>query len=176
MMILFLLAISLQRVTAPVATNQELLQQIIEILEKRDEEILIQRAYSEPFSPELFYEALRIYVKYPDIVYRQAVLETGWFKSNVFKDLNNMFGMHYPKDRETTATGWRWGDPYNGRHYRLSRYNNWIDCVKDFAMWQNYWESQGKSLHDYYKFLEELPYATAKNYIKTLKIIENPHV
>ena len=39
------------------------------------------------FSPELFLQALYLYVDHPEIVYRQAVVETGWFTSSVFKGL-----------------------------------------------------------------------------------------
>lgn len=162
-MVLTLILLLFQRVTAPIATNQELLQQVIEILEKRDRELVIERAYSEPFSPELLYETLRVFVKHPEIAYRQAILETGWFRSKSFLIGNNCTGMKYARTRTKNATG-----VYLGH----ARYDHWLDSVLDYATWQNYWDSLGYDMSDYYKFLDELPYATAKNYTKTLRSLD----
>ena len=80
--------------------------------------------------------------------------------------------MHYPYVRETTAIGWEWGDYYGGAHQKISKYKHWSDSVKDIALWQQYWKNRGKQMDDYYQFLEDLPYATATHYIKTLKSME----
>ncbi len=128
------------------------------------------------FTPELFLQALYLYVNNPEIVYRQAVIETGWFTSKVFRELNNISGMHYATTRETTAIGWRWADYYNGRYHKMSKYSHWSDSVRDIALWQQYWRSQGKDLEDYYGFLRDLPYAAATNYISLVKSIDLPHV
>ena len=124
-----------------------------------------QRVESEPFSPELFYEALKIYVRNPDIAYRQAVLETGWFTHPRFTRYGNLFGMKPARSRESCQNGiWK--------HH--ATYSHWINSVKDYALWQDYWLEKGYDQKDYYLFLEELPYATAKRYTETLRLIELP--
>jgi uncharacterized FlgJ-related protein len=67
-------------------------------------------------------------IKYPEVVFAQAVLESGHFKSTVFKSNNNLFGMKYPKVRETLATG-------SNRGY--ATFYSWKDSVKDYKMWQD---------------------------------------
>ena len=42
---------------------------------------------------------------FPDIVIAQAKLETGHFKSEVFRMNNNLFGMRHPRQRVTLSKG-----------------------------------------------------------------------
>ena len=57
-------------------------------------------------------EALRYYgVKHPDIVYAQAVLETGYFKSGLCNNSNNLFGL------------------YNSKKKKYYTFNHWKDCI-----------------------------------------------
>jgi hypothetical protein len=68
-------------------------QQKIEFLCKKH--IFEQEIYYKEFTVELFRQAL-IYaeIRYPEIVYRQAVLETGNFTSEIFRYGKNCFGMN----------------------------------------------------------------------------------
>jgi flagellum-specific peptidoglycan hydrolase FlgJ len=67
-------------------------------------------------------------ILYPDIVFAQGVLESGHFKSDLFRDNNNLFGMRQPKLRKTTATGKRKG---------YAVYSNWVESVQDYKLWQD---------------------------------------
>ncbi len=85
-------------------------------------------------------------IKFPEIVYAQARLETGNFTSNYFKKRNNLFGFR------------------NRKGYMF--FKSWKDCVKFYADWQNKYYGGG----DYYDFLILINYAEDKNYINKLKL------
>ena len=62
-------------------------------------------------------EALRYYgVKHPDIVYAQAVLETGYFKSGLCNNSNNLFGLYNSKKK---------------KYYTFNNYSVWyvVICI-----------------------------------------------
>lgn len=99
-------------------------------------------------------EALEYYeVKHPQIVYAQAVLETGYFKSDACLTNNNLFGLY---------------DSKNKKYYK---FNHWISSVKAYVNMVQY-KYQGdsdKPPNDYYKFLSDIGYAKDPNYINKLK-------
>lgn len=110
------------------------------------------RAESPPFidkSPqEGLWEALEYYdIHHKEIVYAQAILETGHFKSKGCTIGNNLFGLR-------------------GKHYH--RYNHWTDSVKAY---KEKIQSRYKPKEDYYSFLKRIKYATNPNYISLLKNI-----
>jgi len=141
-------------------TCSEITEQIRRVKQK----LMMEKALNEPFSPELFFEMLKMHVEHPEIVMRQAILETGWFTSKSFTEGNNAFGMRQPRIRYTLAIG----SIYGHAHYA-----HWLDGVMDYAKWQEYYQVHSITEAEYYQFLNGLPYATAKNYTKTLKQI-NP--
>lgn len=115
------------------------------------------------FSKENLKEALDSHeITEPDIVYRQAVLETGNFTSNLFITNNNLFGMKHPSVRETTSTGKK-----NG----YACYDHWIDSVKDMVLFQEFYSKRISKYEDYYDFLDGI-YATDNSYSKKLKGVE----
>jgi len=95
-------------------------------------------------------------VQHVDIVLAQIRLETGNLHSKLYKTNNNLFGMKYPKGRETTALGERCGHAY---------YDSVESCVKDYALWQQIKYQGG----DYYSFLEDIGYATDTQYVYKLQ-------
>jgi len=95
-------------------------------------------------------------IQYPEIVLAQIRLETGNLKSRICKENKNLFGMKYPRKRETTAIGEQFGH---------AMYSTYSDCIKDYALWQ---QSRYKG-GDYYAFLEDIGYAQDKDYINKLK-------
>ena len=122
----------------------------------------------EEFSPE----ALKTYIikkklLHPDIVYAQAVWETGNFTSNVFKENNNLFGMkHVSKNgkRKTTSIG---------RNRKHAVYENWKKSVDDYVLWQEMFKKTPiKTEKEYYKMLGRI-YATDPNYVKNIKQLIN---
>jgi len=152
---------------APVKTQGDIYDELLLWQDQyRTKQLKIKIDTSE-FSQELFYQALVLYVDCPDIVLNQARLESGWFKSPLFRIHNNPFGMKYALRRPSTAS-------YKARIGRVRNYagyKHWSDAVKDVALWQQYWKNKGKDQQSYYQFLQDLPYATSKHYIKTLKFM-----
>ncbi len=101
-------------------------------------------------------------IKHPEIVYAQAMLETGNLdttKSKIYKENHNLFGMKEPKTRLTYATG------TNRKH---ATYNSWRYSILDYSLWQKTFYKGG----DYYQFLKSVGYATSKTYIEKLKGIK----
>jgi uncharacterized FlgJ-related protein len=95
----------------------------------------------------------------PEIVYKQAILETGNFKSRLFKEDNNLFGMKYPRNRPTTAIG------VNDNGSAI--YYSWEHSILDYMIWQNKYYKSG----DYYKFLKRV-YAEDSVYVRKLKAVK----
>ncbi len=81
------------------------------------------------FSHEEFKNALVIAglpAKHIDQIYNHARRESGNFKSKVFRENNNAFGMRLPRRRTTTAIG-------RNRGYAV--YTNWYDSIYDYWLW-----------------------------------------
>jgi hypothetical protein len=100
-------------------------------------------------------EALDYYgIQYPQIVYAQALLETGHFKSKLCTQYNNLFGL------------------YNSRTRSYYKFDNWWDSVIAYRDKVQY---KYKGNTDYYTFLVNLPYATDPNYISKVKQLEHKY-
>lgn len=98
-------------------------------------------------------EALEHYrVHHPEIVYAQAVLETGNFKSDLCINGNNLFGL------------------YNSHDNKYYTYTHWSESVRDYV---NFVQYKYKPPNNYYKFLLDIGYAKDPNYISKLKNIVN---
>ena len=63
---------------------------------------------------------------YVEQIYKHARSESGNFKSKIFRENNNAFGMRLAKRRQTTAVG-------KNRGYAI--YNDWYDSVYDYWLW-----------------------------------------
>ena len=120
------------------------------------------------FSEEKLIELLKgLNVKYPHIVLAQSKLETGHFKSKIFNENNNLFGMKEAKVRIHTAKGTK-----NEHAY----YENWVESVYDYAFYQSTYHSDKKNERQYYNALDK-SYAESKNYSETLqKIIDRENL
>lgn len=96
-------------------------------------------------------EALEYYgVEYPQIVYAQAILETGHFRSDLCLNGNNLFGL------------------YNSKKHRYYTFDHWTESVVAYL---NYVQYRYKPPNDYYKFLSDIGYAEDPDYINKLKVI-----
>lgn len=94
-------------------------------------------------------EIVRRDIKHGDIVLRQAILETGWFKSYNATVRNNLFGF------------------WNSRRKQYFVFEKWEDSVAYYKRWQEKNYKGG----DYYKFLDRIGYAEDPDYIWKLKNI-----
>lgn len=87
-------------------------------------------------------------IDHPEIVYAQAVLETGYFKSHGARVKNNLFGLM--------------------KRGGLRSFNHWEESVKYYKEHiQNRYNGKG----DYYAFLKRINYATDPTYASKLKRI-----
>ena len=100
---------------------------------------------------QYIYEAMGYFdVRFPDLVYAQSILETGYYSSDVCLQKNNLFGLY---------------DSTN-RTYRTYKY--WWESVREYKrLVQD--KFKGETLEDYFVFLDTLPYATDSLYITKLK-------
>ena len=88
-----------------------------------------QKVDIKPFSIEnLKAEINKLGIVYPDIVLAQAKWESKHFRSKIFEEGNNLFGMKLAYQRDTTAIG---------KHRNHAKYKNWQDSVKDYKLWQD---------------------------------------
>jgi uncharacterized FlgJ-related protein len=106
---------------------------------------------------------LELNVRFPHIVLAQAKLESGNFKSHMFLENNNIFGMKEAKRRPTTNKGTQ-----NGHAY----YENWKDCVIDYAFYQAAYLNDLRTEAQYYQYLSA-SYAEDPGYISKVKSIAN---
>lgn len=104
--------------------------------------------------PNLLTEIKKNNIKYPKIVLAQAILETGWFKSAVCRNKHNLFGLTNPRTKD---------------YYE---FNHWTESVKAYytkVQYRFYQKNKKiKSEVDYLIWLRDLPYATDRNYIKSI--------
>jgi uncharacterized FlgJ-related protein len=134
-------------------------------LDQYEKELVVLSLEKEKnkFTEEKFVEELkRLNVKFPYIVMAQSIAETGHFKSQIFQENHNLFGMKQATVRINTAKGTE-----NGHAF----YDNWYQSVYDYAFYQCRYLSNIDSEEQYYLYLAS-SYAEAGNgYIKLLKNI-----
>lgn len=118
--------------------------------------------HGEPFTEEALIRLLKdCNMKYPYIVLAQAKLESGDFKSKVFKQNNNMFGMRKARQRITAA---------QSEKNTYAYYRDWIDCVYDYGMYQSSVMCNVANEDEYFTKLGAR-YAEDPGYIEKLKIV-----
>jgi uncharacterized FlgJ-related protein len=124
--------------------------------------IIRENEKEKEFSPEnLKYQILKFGIKYPRVVYAQAILESNTFKSNIFKVNNNLFGLKKAYRRPTTSQNSDLNHAY---------YNDWIECVVDYGFYQSQYSGSIRSEEEYLKLLGE-SYAEDPHYVERLKQI-----
>lgn len=93
----------------------------------------------------LMKELIRQGVQHPEIVLAQAQLETGFYRSDVCKKYNNLFGLRHK----------------NGYY----KFNNWQESVTAYRDYVQYKYRGG----DYFAFLEKIGYAKEPKYTQYVK-------
>lgn len=113
---------------------------------------------------ESLYRIIKLYgIKFPEIVFSQAILESSDFDSELFNRTKNLFGMKQPNYRETTSLG-RSKDGY-------AQYNHWILSVKDYQLWQKNNMNESICTREQYFRLLSKNYAEDRRYVLKLKDI-----
>lgn len=115
-----------------------------------DEELQIRTLKRIEFSVGHLRTYLHL-IKAPDanIMMAQFALETGWFKSRIFTDGNNICGMKLPRKRSTTATG---------EIYGYASYNHWTCSVDDFILYLSYHGISNGYIHHISSYAEDPSY------------------
>lgn len=128
-----------------------------------DEKTFIIRELNKFSEEKLISEIEKLNIKFPRIVLAQAKLESNNFKSKIFKENNNLFGMKVAKSRPTTNSG---------EQYNHATFDSWRDCLIDYCMYQSRYLGHIKSEDEYFRYLSE-SYAEDTTYITKLKKIIN---
>ncbi|MBD5457009.1 MAG: glucosaminidase domain-containing protein [Lachnospiraceae bacterium] len=96
--------------------------------------------------PNLYTEIKKNNIKYPKIVLAQAILETGWFKSAVCRNKNNLFGLTNPRTKT---------------YYE---FDHWTESVTAYRTKVQYKYKGG----NYLLWLRDIGYAEDKGYIQAV--------
>ena len=131
-------------------------------LDKYEKEIIVINTIVEKteFTEERFIDILKdLNVKFPHIVMAQSIVETGKWKSNIFKENNNLFGMKQARSRINTAIGTQ-----NNHAF----YDTWTESVYDYAFYQCRYLGTIKTDEEYFNYLSR-SYAEDSNYVDILK-------
>lgn len=108
------------------------------------------------FTKEKFIDKIKsLNFKFPHIVLAQAMLETNNFKSQVFLENNNLFGMKEATMRICTAKGTQFNHAY---------YDNWVESLYDYAFYSSKYLSDITTENDYLSYLGQ-SYAQDKEYV-----------
>jgi len=127
----------------------------------QEEKLIVVREYNEFSETKLIEKITELNFKYPYIILAQAKLESGHFKSTIFLENNNMFGMKEAKLRANLAKGTNRGHAY---------YETWQESVIDYAL---YYSSYLRSINtegEYFEYLRQ-NYAEDLTYVQRLKEI-----
>jgi hypothetical protein len=120
--------------------------------------VIVKQA--DPFSKEALAAMLKeLNVKYPHIVMAQSIIETGRWRSKVFLENNNLFGMKEANLRVSTSKGTQLNHAY---------YNHWRESVYDYAFYQCRYLGGINSEAEYYQYLDG-SYAEASDYVAVIK-------
>ena len=142
-----------------------------EALDNFEKELLIldiQQERNKFTQEKLVDELKRLNVKYPHIVMAQSILETGHWKSQVFKANHNLFGMKQANIRINTA---------KGTNLNHAFYENWQESLYDYAFYQCRYMSTIRSENDYFLALDATYAEAGGDYSKALKqVIEREHL
>jgi hypothetical protein len=133
------------------------------IIVTEEAKVIIMKKHNEFSKDKLKEYILQLNIKFPHIVLAQAELESGHFKSPIFKENNNFFGMKPAKLRPTTNKG-------ENRGHAV--FDSWRDCVLDYAFYSATYLNEMKSEAEYLDYLKQ-NYAEDTTYILKLKQIIN---
>ena len=131
------------------------------------EKIKLISLFSDEISKKklVYFEILSQDIEYPDIVFAQAMLESGYMSSTIYLENNNLFGMRLPERRPTVAL-------YSNKGYSV--YNCWTNSVEDYKLFQDFiFKKKKKTRDEYFDYLDRI-YAEDPNYVPFLKkVIED---
>jgi flagellum-specific peptidoglycan hydrolase FlgJ len=129
-----------------------------------EQKVIVVMNQQNKFEESKFIKKIKeLNFQFPHIVYAQSILETDSFRSNIFKENNNLFGMKQAVIRVNLAKGVQYNHAY---------YDNWTDSLLDYALYYSTYLSQLKTEDDYFNYLSQF-YAEDKEYVNKLKTLIN---
>jgi len=133
----------------------------IQTLTDFEKEVLIVNMNNkDDFSEDQLIEMLSsLNVKYPHIVLAQARIESGGYRSRIFRENHNLFGMKQANRRINTAEGTQYGHAF---------YQTWRESVYDYAFYQSRYLATATSEEEYFYILGQ-SYAEDPKYIGKLR-------
>jgi hypothetical protein len=136
------------------------IDQIRNLTDLEKEILIVDLNSKNDFSQDKLVEMLKdLNVRFPHIVLAQARLETGGYKSRIFKENNNLFGMKQATVRVNTALGTQHNHAY---------YDTWRESVYDYAFYQTRYLSGAKTESEYFYVLGQ-SYAEDPSYVTKLQ-------
>jgi uncharacterized FlgJ-related protein len=127
----------------------------------QEDKLIVIREYNEFSENKLIDKITELNFRYPHIILAQAKLESGHFKSTIFLENNNMFGMKEAKLRANLAKGTNRGHAY---------YETWQESVIDYALYYSSYLRSIKTEGEYFEYLRQ-NYAEDPTYVQRLKQI-----
>jgi len=128
---------------------------------------LIMAKHNKFDTEKLIQKIKELNFKFPYIVYAQSILETHHFKSKIFLENKNLFGMKEATKRINVA---------KGTQYEHAYYNDWIESVMDYAFYTSTYLYNIDTEEDYLTYLGQY-YAEDSQYVKKLKdVIEKNNI
>lgn len=127
----------------------------------QEEKLIVVREYNEFTQPRLIKKLKKLKIRYPYIVLAQSYQETGHYRSAIFLENHNLFGMKEAMQKSTLALGTNKGHAY---------YEDWQDSVTDYALFASTYLSDIKTEGEYFEYLRQ-NYAADPTYVQRLKAI-----
>jgi hypothetical protein len=127
----------------------------------QEEKLIVIREYNEFSESKLVDKIKQLNFKFPHIILAQSYQETGHYKSGIFLENHNMFGMKQAQLRSTLAKGTNRGHAY---------YENWQESLYDYALYYSTYLHDIKTEGEYFEYLRQ-NYAEDKTYVQRLKAL-----
>lgn len=127
----------------------------------QEEKLIVIREYNEFSEAKLIEKIKELNFKFPHIILAQSYQETGHYKSGIFFENNNLFGMKEAKLRSNLAKGTNRGHAY---------YETWQESVIDYALFYSTYLHDIKTEGEYFEYLRQ-NYAEDPTYVQRLKVL-----
>ena len=129
----------------------------------QEEKLIVIREYNEFSESKLVDKIKQLNFKFPHIILAQSYQETGHYKSGIFLENHNMFGMKQAQLRSTLAKGTNRGHAY---------YENWQESLYDYALYYSTYLHDIKTEGEYFEYLRQ-NYAEDPTYVTRLRALIN---
>lgn len=126
-----------------------------------EEKLIVVREYNEFSQKALENKIKSLNFKFPYIVLAQSIQETGNYRSTIFRENHNLFGMKQATIRTNLAKGSNRGHAY---------YDSWQDSLIDYALYSATYLSDIRTEGEYFEYLRQ-NYAEDPSYVERLKIL-----